>query len=108
MNSILFYYSSLVNLPYNLLIARVQQKFRLNDFLKVEHTYLFYLKHQCKSMKTKCIMSGSEREFQVFGFISNGTLHSLPYSQVPIERVYSIIILRLFFHPTCTFSTLLD
>jgi hypothetical protein len=30
------------------------------------------------------------------------------YSQVPIKRVYSIIILRLFSHPTRTFSTLLD
>ena len=32
----------------------------------------------------------------------------LVYSQVPIKRVYSIIILRLFWHPTRTFSTLLD
>ena len=30
------------------------------------------------------------------------------YSQVPIKRVYLIIILRLFSHPTRTFSTLLD
>ena len=30
------------------------------------------------------------------------------YSQVPIKQVYSIIILRLFSHPTRTFSTLLD
>ena len=30
------------------------------------------------------------------------------YSQVPIKRVYSIIILRLFWHPTRTSSTLLD
>ena len=30
------------------------------------------------------------------------------YSQVPIKRVYSIIILRLFPYPTRTFSTLLD
>ena len=30
------------------------------------------------------------------------------YSQVPIKGVYSIVNLRLFSHPTCIFSTLLD